>query len=32
MVFSMILDANGFMILKTGDKIEKITNGDINIK
>ncbi|MCW8850142.1 MAG: biotin--[acetyl-CoA-carboxylase] ligase [Melioribacteraceae bacterium] len=26
------LDANGFMILKTGDKIEKITNGDINIK
>ena len=26
------LDANGFMILKSGDKIEKITSGDITIK
>ena len=26
------LDANGFMILKSGDKIEKITNGDIAVK
>lgn len=26
------LDANGFMILKTGDKLEKITSGDITVK
>lgn len=26
------IDANGFMILKTGDKIEKIINGDISVK
>lgn len=26
------IDANGFMILKSGDKIEKITSGDITIK
>jgi len=25
------LDANGFLILKSGDKIEKITNGDISV-
>ncbi|MBI1932066.1 MAG: biotin--[acetyl-CoA-carboxylase] ligase [Ignavibacteriales bacterium] len=26
------IDANGFMILKIGDKLEKITNGDISLK
>lgn len=26
------IDANGFMILKIGDKLEKITNGDITLK
>ena len=26
------LDANGFLILKSGDKIEKITNGDIWVR
>ncbi|MCB0747697.1 MAG: biotin--[acetyl-CoA-carboxylase] ligase [Ignavibacteriae bacterium] len=26
------IDANGFMILKDGDKLEKITNGDISVR
>ena len=26
------IDANGFMILKSGEKIEKITNGDVSVK
>ncbi|MBK8945920.1 MAG: biotin--[acetyl-CoA-carboxylase] ligase [Ignavibacteriae bacterium] len=26
------IDANGFLILKIGDKLEKITNGDITLK
>lgn len=26
------IDANGYMILKVGDKLEKITNGDITIR
>lgn len=26
------LDANGFLILKSGDKIEKITSGDVSIR
>ncbi|MBK7106197.1 MAG: biotin--[acetyl-CoA-carboxylase] ligase [Ignavibacteriae bacterium] len=26
------IDANGFMILKIGDKLEKITSGDISVK
>lgn len=26
------LDANGFLILKSGDKIEKITSGDISVR
>lgn len=26
------IDANGFMVLKTGEKIEKITSGDISVR
>ncbi len=26
------IDANGFMILKIGDQLEKITSGDISLK